>query len=554
MATPSSTIARLRRRDAHRLAAGAGALAALAPPLAGSPSIVRAAPAAVTLAVAPLATPAAAENMGVNEAFRAMKFGNVSGAGWTRWTVQWFNMQPNPGDFNIHYFRDGQGQSILEAAVQSGTKVAAMVLGTPEWAAVTPGLKTGTSVPRGLDRPVFVNGQPNPENPWGAYMFQLADTFKGLLDVFEIWNEVEIPTTGSNSLYHTWAGTPAEYYQLLKVASQAAKAANPNARIVTSPYAYFRDKEEGKGASLPWFEGFAAAVRSDPARASVFDVFALNLYRNAHDLWDRMHGAVPQAAETADRIGYRARLQAIGAGDKPIWVTEINSMPYDDPVPGWDPTVRYDYFRITLDDQASYILQAYAIGLAAGYEKIFVQALQDDKYPVPDELWGLVRFNDDPQNDEPSRIRPAFVAYQLAAQYMGGADWSQLLIRHRPDPRNFKQYASRYDWGGHLGVFQKGARRAHVLWNGTGDPMSVSVQPWGVEAKVVNKYGMEAALPTDGNGYLTITLDPAARHFNHPVFGSDPEGYFYVGGSPLIIVEDGVPHDAPVLAPGFIPV
>jgi hypothetical protein len=50
---------------------------------------------------------------------------------------------------------------------------------------------------------------------------------------------------------------------------------------------------------------------------------------------------------------------------------------------------------------------------------------------------------------------------------------------------------------------------------------------------------------------LAVTLEPASRHFSHPVFGSDPEGYYYVGGSPLIVVEDGVPSDAPVLAPGF---
>ncbi|MGH2369488.1 MAG: hypothetical protein ACRDI2_14965, partial [Chloroflexota bacterium] len=349
--------------------------------------------------------------------------------------------------------------------------------------------------------------------------------------------------------YNTWSGTPADYYQLLKVASEAAKAANPNARIVTAPYAYFKDKQEGQAATLPWFEAFAAAMSADPVGTAAFDVFALNLYRNAHDLWDRLRGGSHLLVEAADRTGFRARLQAVGAGEKPIWLTEINSMPYDDELPGWRPADRNDGFRITLDEQASYVIQAYALALTAGYEKVFFQAMQDDPYPVPDELWGLVRFHDDRHNDDPARARPAFAAYQVAAQYMGDADWSQLLIRTRSDPRNYRQYASRYDWAGHLAVFQQGSRRASVLWNGTSEPMSASLRPSGSYARVVNKHGEEFLLPTDGNGYLTVALDPASRHFD--LFGGDPPGYYYVGGSPLIVVEEDVPPDAPIEAPGF---
>ncbi len=564
MATPSFSSTRgstpqrgprLRRRDAHRLTASAGALAGglagLAPVLGGLSPVAGAAllgPAPLV----PLAAVDAAGAFGLNESFRAAPFGQASGASWTRWTVQWFNVQPQPGDLNVHYFRDDRGQNTLEETVRGGTKVAAMVLGTPEWAAETPGLKTGTSVPRGLYAPVFIDGQVNPENTWGAFMYQLAGSYKGLMDVFEIWNEPEIPATGSAAIYSTWSGSPEQYYQLLKVASVAARAANPDVKIVTAPYSYFKDKEEAKGSAVPWFDAFAGAVRADPMGASVFDVFALNLYRNAHDLWDRMHGGAPQATEQADRTGFRERLQSIGAGDKPVWLTEINSMPYDDEVPGWSPVVKYDFFRITMEEQASYVLQAYAVALTAGYERVFFQAAQDDAYPVPDELWGLVRYDADRRNADPSRIRPAYVAYQLAAKYMGNADWSRLYVKTRPDPRNQKQYASRFDWAGHMAVFQKGAQRTYVLWNGTEQPMNVDLPPWGVEAKVVDKHGSEAPLAPSG-GRLTVTLPAATTHFQHPVFGSDPQGYFYVGGAPLLLVEEGVPGDAPVEVPGFAP-
>ena len=499
---------------------------------------------------------APAEAFGVNEAFRAINLGSLTGAGWTRWTVQWFNVQPEPGDLNAHYFRDHLGQSILEAQVAAGMKVAGVVIGTPEWAASVPDLKTGTAVPWGLYEPVFVDDPegsgelvPNPDNPWGHFMYRLALQYAGLLDVFEIWNEVEIPATGSNQLYNTWAGTPAEYYRLLAVANEAAKAANAAAKIVTSPYSYFKDQEEGRGQRLPWLDGFAAAVRANGAH--VFDAFALNLYRNAHDLWDRMHGGAPQLLSRADTVGFRRRLDEMGAAGKPIWLSEINAMPYDDELPGWSVAAKNDGFRITMDEQASYVLQAYATALCAGYEKVFFQALQDDPYPVVDELWGLVRFHDEADNADPERARPAFIAYQLAATYMGNAEWSQLFVRTRSDPQNYKRYASRYDWAQHLAMFQKGTQRASILWNGTASPSQVVLPARGTSARVIDRYGNETPLLRSANGQLTVTLAPATRHFK--LFGGDPPGYHYIGGPTIIVVEEGVPLEAPVGVNGFRP-
>jgi hypothetical protein len=262
-----------------------------------------------------------------------------------------------------------------------------------------------------------------------------------------------------------------------------------------------------------------------------------------------MHGGVPSAYDPADRVGFRQRLRDMGAGDKPLWLTEVNAMPYDDTLPGWAPGAKDDGFRITQDEQANYVLQAYALTLSAGWDKVFFLALSDDPYPVPDELWGLVRFHDDRQNGDVSRARPAFTAYQLATQYMGNADWSRLLIKTRPDPQGRRTYASRYKWAAHAAVFQKGDRRAWVLWNGTDQPQSAAITPWGVDAKVVDKYGTESPLAKDGDGRLTVQLDRASRHFS--LFGGDPEGYFYIGGSPLLVVENGVPNDAPAEITGF---
>lgn len=527
---------RVTRRRFHALAGGVATL------VAGGSAL----PTAVVGAQGVDLKPApGAENLGVNEAFKAMAFGNASGAGWTRWTVQWFNVQREPDEFNDFYFTNEKGENILDIQLKSGMKVAAMVLGTPEWAAETPGLKPGTSVPRGLYEPVFLGDEPNPDNLWGAFMFRLAKEFIGKMDVFEIWNEVEIPANGPNAIYNTWAGTPADYYQLLAVASRAAKKANPNARIVTSPYSYFKDKDAGGGESLPWFDAFGMEVKAKGA--DVFDAVALNLYRNPHDLWDRFHGGVDIAAESADRTGFKARLEAIGAGGKPIWLTEINAMPYDDPMPGWNTNP--DGFRITMAEQANYVLQAHALAFAAGYEKVFFQALQDDPYPVPDELWGLVRFSGDMANAEASRARPAYFAYQVVGRHVAGAQRSELHIKKRPDPKKNAQYASRFEWAQHLAVFHKGDARASVVWNGTDEASSVAIKASGTSAVLIDSSGKETTIEPNGEGRLVVDLPPATRHFD--LFGGDPAGYFYIGGPTFVLVEKGVPGDAPVDAPGF---
>src|SRR5687768_10890679 len=220
--------------------------------------------------------------MGVNEASRALQFAAKSGAAWTRWTVQWFNAEKQVGKVDPFYFTGLDN-------VTKNMNVAAMVVGTPDHS----GSGGPTAVPTGLYEPAMAGGAPNPGNRFAEFMYNFARDYAGKIETFEIWNEVEIPATGSNAIYNTWSGDAASYKQLVKVAAQAAKSANSNAKIITSPYSYFKDAEEGKFESLPFWDSFEAAVREDPEMAALIDGIALNLYRNPHDLWDRMWGAIP---------------------------------------------------------------------------------------------------------------------------------------------------------------------------------------------------------------------------------------------------------------------
>jgi len=62
-------------------------------------------------------------------------------------------------------------------------------------------------------------------------------------------------------------------------------------------------------------------------------------------------------------------------------------------------------FRVSLQQQANFIVQASALGLAEGVSRMAVYRLYDDHFvPGVSEPWGLVRYD--------GSLRPAFYAYQ----------------------------------------------------------------------------------------------------------------------------------------------
>src|SRR5690606_1269886 len=105
----------------------------------------------------------------------------------------------------------------------------------------------------------------------------------------------------------------------------------------------------------------------------------------------------------------RAILERFGQGKKSIWVGEFNASPRRDPEGGINAP-----FEITLEQQADYIVQASALALAAGVERLAVYRLYDDNFtPGQTEPWGLVRYD--------GTLRPAFYAYQSVIQRFAGA-------------------------------------------------------------------------------------------------------------------------------------
>jgi hypothetical protein len=335
--------------------------------------------------------------LGAVEAFRVGDGSLTGGAGvrWERLTFWWRGLQAGPGQpLNPFYLP----REYLEAERAQGIDVVGLLVNTPDWAAANPSAG-GASPPKNLYLPAD-----HPENYWGSFVRQVVEMYHGLIDTWIIWNEPDITPDAPNASYFLWSGSPADYYQLLKVAAINARASNPAARIVTAAQTYWTDIYLGR---QQWFSRFLDAVAADAAAGpnrQYFDICALNLYSSSQHLY-----TIPTL--------YRQLMQERGF-DKPVWITETNVIPYDDPVNAGSGLDTRAEMRASMAEQGDFIVQGLAMGLASGVQRIEVYKMMDDDGDV---ITGQALLRAD------LSARPAYTAFQLAAQYFSKFDQARLF-------------------------------------------------------------------------------------------------------------------------------
>ena len=450
-----------------------------------------------------------APRLGVAEAFRSLPYARRAGVGWDRLVFSWQYIQPDgPGDWNAAtYFPD----PLLADGRQVGMSFVGILQDTPRWAASEPEVGA-RSPPLGLDLPVD-----DPRNHWATFVRRMAREYRGRVDAWIIWNEPEFRASDQGGIYVTWEGSDEEYARLLKVAALAIKQGNPDARVLFGATSFWI---EAVNRRTPFLERIVRLLGRDPdARAAgfFFDAVPLNIYWSPDDLVG---------------VGKITRTILARHGlDKPIWIVETNAMPYDDPKAPKRPNGQ----RVTQDVQASFTVQALAIGLAAGYERIGWHAMIDQT--TEDEVWGLVRNDGTP--------RAALWAYQTAALYLGNADW--VRPAHLPRPRHRPGIPpGDPDWQIYQVVAQRGQQRVRVLWNPDPLPRSVRLPREAASAFLVDKTGATRWADEDGDSWL-ITLPPARAH--RP---QDAPDVYFIGGDPLLLVEEGVAADRPLSPPRLV--
>jgi hypothetical protein len=234
---------------------------------------------------------------------------------------------------------------------------------TPQWASRAPQASDSTFRP--------------PANLWDYFRFcrAIARRFAGRVWFWEVWNEPNIDF---------FAGTSAEYADLVKTAAVAVRAGNPRAYVVFGGLA---------GVDLPFLERcYQYGVQQ------YFDVMATHPYQ-----WDKIF----DDGWFADKLaGLRALMGRWGDGQKPLWLNEV----------GWSTGEAH----ISEADQARLLVQCYVTALARvdlGVERVFWFCVKD---------WGGPGYG---LYAEDGRKKPAWYAYQaMVRQLRGLRCWGRLDV------------------------------------------------------------------------------------------------------------------------------
>jgi hypothetical protein len=404
---------------------------------------------------------------GAIEAFWATDEAAELGIGWERILFYWRELQPTgPDDWNTLHVRE----EWLAEAVAQGRTVVGLLKNTPPWASED-GSEAG--LPSGLYLPVD-----DPGNLWANYVRRVASYYSARsVHHWIIWNEPEIRP----DVYgYEFAGTVEDYYQLLKVAYKVMKETDPAAVIHLAGLTWWHDVNY-----LQRLFQVAAADPEGPANDYFFDVVSLHIYFRSETVQTILNNV--QAIQ--EQFGM----------DKAVWINETNAAPNQDPL--W-PVVR-PAFPVDLDQQAWYIVQAFALGFGAGADRISVYKLIDVQLPPGGEAFGILR-------PDFSR-RPAFDAYKTTIRYL--SDFS----------RTSREQGENY----FVVSFERPQGVTRVMWARHADPVQLQVPALASEALLVGAIG-DAMPITAVNGAYTIGLA-----------GARCPGECIIGGEPYLLVEQG---------------
>jgi len=397
---------------------------------------------------------------GITEAFWQTEEAVELGVGWERILFYWREIQPTgPEDWNtLHVLEEW-----LVEADNQGRTVVGLLKNTAPWAS-----EDGTEA--GLPKGLYLSVD-DPDNLWANFVRRIAEYYS-VRNVHHwiIWNEPEIR---SGVYGYEFAGSVADYYQLLKVAYKVMKETDPDAVIHLAGLTWWHDQ-----TFLKRLLSEAAADPEAPEAGYFFDVISLHIYFRTETIQTVMNAV-------------NATQQEFGL-DKPVWINETNAPPNRDPL--W-PVNRRN-FQVDLEQQAWFTIQAFALGFATGAERISVYKLIDIHLPEGGESYGLMR-------PDFSR-RPAFDAYAQATRYLKGFTDVNLET-----------------WPNHYQIsFDKPGTTTYVLWSRTITDTIVTLPSINTRAAVISPDGRESEIFAV-DGAFTISLD-GARCYGECIIGGPP--------------------------------
>ena len=454
-----------------------------------------------------------------------------AGAGWDRFAIYWNEIEQQPNRYDWGVYDDTVRKDVIY-----GLKTDAILLGFPDI------YRGGGPVPEHINAPIFADGtdspgpgkELNPDNAWAEFVFTAVNRYKpgGVLAqreawpegagvrVWEIWNEPDFQMF--------WQGSVEEYARLLKVASIAARQADPEAQIMIGGLVLFEQPD--------FIYRLLDFYKKDPQPVAArypFDIVALHAYSHP-----------PFSFYAVQRV--ETLLATHGLGHVPVWVNESGVAVWNDyPGPEWATRDDQVQWRASLDEQAFYIIENATFAFLGGADKLFHFQLYDDcgnqpagtTFPPHDgslcdtgnacwgDALGLVRNRADNlcfnQHPEPGTARPAYNAFRLVGEVF--ADGPVV-------PLSGYTAAGR-QWM----IFSKPATAQiiTVVWDESGQTEEVAIPARAEQAELILTTGERRTITPAADGAYPLPLQAAANRSQAHISGYT----FMIGGPPVILVE-----------------
>ncbi|HEY3332626.1 MAG TPA: hypothetical protein VGK19_21525 [Capsulimonadaceae bacterium] len=359
----------------------------------------------------------------------------------------------------------------------------------------------------------------DPRNYFGQYVYETVRRYKGLIHVWESWNEPDLPGG------HYFIGNGADFLPYQKACYLAAKKADPTCKVLfaSMTYANVEGYLNLHHLKVPspypptscFFEEYLKAAAKDPdARKNnyYFDIMNQHSYSRATDLYDYAE------------INKKMMRDYIGT-EMPIWITEMgirdNSTPEKPQILGCTP-----------DEYGDYLLQSYAWGTLGGVSKFFHFQLDNSNGH------GLyVRV--------PIEPKPALAAYKLLTSEFANA--TLLGQRHGHAGVGFLQGNSAYDpsWRTGYDLFEfedlVANKRLWMAFTDDTGKVAIKIPAKGNTAVLIDRTGKRRPLTPTGGQY-SVTLEGATNIAGWPA-GDNPAAKalgspeHLVGGSTVIVEE-----------------
>jgi hypothetical protein len=255
-----------------------------------------------------------------------VRMASEAGIGWAKQQFIWAEIEPQPGKFRWEKY-----DAIVDLCENYGLQIVARLDGAPNWS------REDNTMP---GRP------PDDVNDYGDFVYAFIRHYQGRVRYIQVWNEP--------NLFVEWGNRPVDpvgYVELLRVAYERAKEADPNVYVLSAPLAITLGEphpEPGKWRAMNDLQYLEEMYKA--GAGAYFDILSVNAF--GMDLPPE-DPASPEKLNFARVSLQREIMERYGDEDKPVWFNEY----------GWNAAPSsfapeaLTWKRVTEEEQAAFTLR-----------------------------------------------------------------------------------------------------------------------------------------------------------------------------------------------------